>query len=53
MRYMIEVETGNWTTGHDLAAHQENIRIALHDAVRDVADNVFPEYVFGDVVAEA
>jgi hypothetical protein len=52
VKYTIEVKTGDWTTERDLAAQQENIRIALSDVVSDVAADMFPEYVFGDVTAE-
>lgn len=49
MRFIINVTPGDYTNEADLALMGENIRLSLNTAVNDVANNMFPEYVFGEV----
>jgi hypothetical protein len=49
MIFQVEVTPGAHTTELDLVRMVANIRIALNDAVQDVAVNLFPEFTFGPV----
>lgn len=49
MRLVIDVTPGDFTTPADLAAHAGNIRAVVDLAIAGVAQNDYPEFVFGPV----
>lgn len=49
MKFEITVSVGRHTNELDLAQQRRSIQIALDFAVTDVANNVFPEFTFGQV----
>lgn len=49
MKFLIEIQPGNYTTEGELELLGESIRRELDNAVSVVANDVFPVFLFGAV----